>query len=108
MTLKGSTKMDLIFRSRPVSSDGAGRPSLDTHVDSGHGFPAVLRVWKSFWTRERDEKQIRTRILLLGPLESAQDESLRRMELRVSSDLERAQKQVAIVRECWVERRVDV
>ena len=97
--------MDLIFRSKPVSSDGAGRPSLETQDEGGQVFPASERGWKSFRVRESDEKQIRTRSFWAAGAVRTLAESFRRTSLRVLRDLERDQKQVTMVREPRVERR---
>ena len=58
-------------------------------------WPVAEEVWKSFWVREREEKQRRTRSLdLPGDWESALSERLMSVERSSSKDEERAQKHV--------------
>ena len=108
MTLNGRMNMLLICRSRPCNSSGAGRPSLETHVEGGYTCPDGELVWKSFCMRESEERQMRMRILM--PSRRARDfaESCRRVSERWERDGERAQKQVTNRISCSASKRAGV
>ena len=105
MMLKGRMKRLLTRRSSPFRSSGDGRPS-ERHFEGGYMWPFGEDVWKSFWTRDREEKQRRTRSLGV-PVGRVRKllESLMRVEQSFSNGGERAQKHVTKRISRWADSR---
>ena len=105
ITLKGSMKRLLTCRSSPFKSSGDGKPS-ERHFEGGYMWPSGEDVWKSFWARDRDEKQRRTRSLGV-PVGWVRElsESLMSVEQSFSKDGERAQKHVTKRISRWADSR---
>lgn len=68
-------------------------------------YPEGEDVWNSFWNKETEERQMRTRIFELSLREIAFEERCLRVEDRAVREVEFAQKQVTKMSSCSVDSR---